>query len=270
MLSRLATCVIVLLLSGCNTYLLETTPGSPNSSIPPSNTTFTDIIDPGQIYTSIYAETKLTNQDLINACSNYFVLTLLMAKQTNITLTAIQPLTNVSLPLLSVSQTGNNCTTQYSAIYVLPRQLLSATTNTALGGNYLYNVTSNEQVTKYLTDAVALAGLFVPAGSAAFVATAAAVSQTALANDVKSGVNSAFSSSTNTTGPLVLLVPEDLKKARIQSGFDITVHKIQNFARSRYRCTHGYSDFYCRSSDDRAWPRYGRLAVVRERSRSDS
>jgi hypothetical protein len=69
-----------------------------------------------------------------------------MGRQTNITLAAVQPITNISMPVFSVSHTGNNCTSKYTTLYVLPAQLLPLTTYLNVDGTFLYAVKSNEQV----------------------------------------------------------------------------------------------------------------------------
>ena len=86
-LQRIAACVVLLLLSGCHKYLLEVTPGPLNTDLPSSNVKLSSIINPNQVYTSVYAETNAKNvTSEINGCTNDFILDLIMTKQTNITL----------------------------------------------------------------------------------------------------------------------------------------------------------------------------------------
>lgn len=160
------------------------------------------------LYLSVYVSaTTPPGGAAINACGQALYDKFAFDQQTAISIDLIAGETSAALstpiPIYTASSSSDACNIVYDHKYVFPPQTIATVGHINVEGIYAYSVMSSEKVSTYLKDAATLAGTFVSSAGTPIVATITNVLQSAIAGDVRSDFNEAFSQNNKLQDSLV-------------------------------------------------------------------
>lgn len=151
-----------------------------------------------------------------------------MQQQTNITLSAVIPLSSTEVPIYSVSHDGNNCKVNFNQSYLVTPQILARHSHTTVDGNYLYDVASKEKVSTYLNDAASLAQQLLPQPGAPVLASIAQVASSKAATDLSAAVNQTFSQHSQVSGALLHDLDDSGRTRKHTFAYKLQASKVEN------------------------------------------
>jgi len=233
---RVALVLSTLSVSACDKYMLQSNSVGTESTPQPGQSAFPKSARTEDLYNTVRISSEPARNTTLDACATSFFLSTIRTEQRNIVFSAILPAEGGSpatpIPIYAASKGGNSsCLIDYNDRVIIPRERFSPAAYKNIDATYLYGSTSEENVSGYLTAAVALAST-IAAGGNPVIGAASDFLATAAAANLRQAANAAMRSRVNIGRPLVTLAGDNASPTWFQQTANYQIQSVrhnQNF-----------------------------------------